>query len=260
MANIITYNNRLIDMDNAPYVAPTTTTLNDGLFAVYKGESNANDSLGNYSGTPYGGLTYSAGKSGNAFTFNGTTAYVQLPDNSLQVVNDFAISVWVYPTSGLPQSIFNNLGFTNNVVYKGWQLDINNLSGGQSYKVTFTIGQGPGGSNYTGWEFMTTAMTPNTWNHIFIQRVSGVNTYGWVNNISQTYTLRGTGANITTNPVYHTTQYVTIGASKTLAGVAGGYMKANSMIDELVMWNRTLTTTERNDLYNSGAGKFYLYT
>ena len=260
MANIILFNNRLVDMDNAAYVPPSTTTLNDGLVAVYKGESNANDSLGLYNGTAVGGLVYTTGKSGNAFLFNGTNAYVNLPDNSFQFVGDFAISVWVYPTSGLPQNIINNLGYTNGSVYKGWQLDINNLSGGQSYKVTFAIGQGPSGSNYTGWEFTTTAMTPNTWNHIFIQRVGGVNTYGWVNNVSQSYTLRGTGANITTNPVYHTTQYVTIGASKTLAGVAANYMKANSMIDELVMWNRTLTTTERNDLYNSGAGKFYLFT
>jgi len=61
------------------------STLLNNLFAVYKAESNANDSLGVYNGTANGGVTYSAGKSGNAFTFNGTTAYVSLPTINLSL-------------------------------------------------------------------------------------------------------------------------------------------------------------------------------
>lgn len=224
---------------------------------VYKAESNANESLGTY--TAQGGLTYTAGKSGDAFTFNGTSAYVSLPDNSMNLTGDFSISMWVYPTSGLTQSLFNNLAYTGGVVYKGWQLDINNISGGQSGKITFSIPQGPGGSTGTFWQFTTTALTNNAWNHVLLTRQSGVNTHCWVNNISQGYTLSGTGANITTNPTYNILQYVTIGAFKQLSGAVSNYVKSGGMIDELSICNRQLTSTERTDLYNNGIGKFYPY-
>ena len=235
----------------------SSNPLNINLYAVYKAESNANDSLGTYNGTAQGGLTYSAGKSGNAFTFNGTNAYVSLPNNSMNFTGDFSISMWIYPTSGLTQSIIDNLAYTNGVVYKGWQLDINNSTGSDTGKITFSIPQGPGGSTGTFWQFTTTALTNNAWNHLSLIRVGGVNTYCWVNNISQAYTLSGTGANITTNPTYNALQYVTIGAFKQLSGAVGNLVKSGGMIDESYIYNRELTTLERTDLYNSGAGKFY---
>lgn len=236
------------------------TSLDSSIFAAYNAESNANDSVGTNNGTAQGSLVYSTGKIGDAFQFNGTNAYVSLPDNSLNLTGSFAISVWVYPTSGLPQSILNNLAYTNGSVYKGWQLDINNLSGAQSAKITFTIGQGPASTSYTGWEFTTTAMTLNAWNHVVISRTSGVETYCWVNGISQSYTLRGTGANITTNPTYHTTQYCTIGASKQLSGAVSNYLKSGTKVDLVNIWNKSLTDNDVVSLYNLGNGTAYPYS
>ena len=81
----------------AVYNADTTgsSSLKTSLFAAYNGESNANDSFGANNGTAVGGLTYTTGKIGNAFTFNGSNAYVSLPDNSLNFTGDFSISLWV---------------------------------------------------------------------------------------------------------------------------------------------------------------------
>ena len=239
-----------------------TELYNSGNGAQYITDSfykpTTSDALNTYNGTAQGGLTYGVGKVGTAFQFNGTTAYVGLPDNMFNTLTgDFTISLWVYPTAGTPQTILNNLAYTNGTIYKGWQLEINNISGAQSYKVTFTIGQGPGGSNYTGWEYSTTVLTPNAWNHILIKRVSGVNTYCWINNISQSYTLYGTGKDITLNPTYHTTQYNTIGSSKQLSGVIGNYLKNGSKVDGVTVWNKALTDDERTQIYNSGNGKQY---
>ena len=87
----------------------SSNPLNTSLYAVYKGESNANDSLGTYNGTAQGGLTYTTGKSGNAFTFNGTNAYVGLPNNSINFTGDFSISLWVNLASlSGSQVLFNN--------------------------------------------------------------------------------------------------------------------------------------------------------
>ena len=237
--------------------ASASSTRNTGIYAAYNAENNTNDALNTYNGTEQGGLTYTTGKIGNAFIFNGTNAYVSLPNDSLNFTGDFTISAWVYPTAGTPQSILDNLAYAGGTVYKGWQLDINNVSGAQSYKVTFTIGQGPSGNQYTGWEFRTTSLTNNAWNHILIKRVGGVNTYCWVNNISQSYVLFGIGANITTNPTYHTTQYVTIGSSKQLSGAIGSYLANGSKVDGVTVWNKALTDDERAQIYNSGNGKQY---
>ena len=234
------------------------STLLNSLFAVYKAENNADDSLGVINGTAQGGLTYTTGVDGQSFTFNGTNAYVSLPDNSMNLTGDFTISLWVYYTATGAATFFSN-GFYNPTsnIYKGWAIDINN-SGDNNNLVQFFIPQGTTTPlNYTLWVFRDTPLTFNAWNHIFIQRVSGVNTYCWVNNISQTYNLIGgtSGPNISFNPIYHTTNRASIGAKNKLTPAL--YMKNNSKIDELTIWSRQLTSDERDELYNSGAGKFY---
>lgn len=243
------------DGQQYPYI--NVINISKYLANVYKAESNATDSIASNNGTAQGGLTYTTGISGNAFLFNGTNAYVSLPDNSMNLTGDWTISLWVYSTSGLAQCLFDNLAFTSGSVYKGWQLDINNIGGGQSGKITFSIPQGPGSSTGTFWQFNTTTLTNNAWNHIVLTRVSGVNSYCWVNNTAQGYTLSGTGANIATDPTYHTTQYVTLGANKLLNGTVGNYLKNGSELDEIYVYSRALTDSERAKLYNSGAGKFY---
>lgn len=248
---------------NIPTLKATCTnvvpsnTLNTNLFAAYKAESNANDSLGVYNGTANGGLTYVTGKSGNAFNFNGTNSYVSWADNSFNFVGDFTISIWVYPVSGAAQNILNNRAFTSGTINKGWGLGINNISGAQTSKVTWVQLIGPASNQYTGWEYRTTSLTLNAWNHVLIYRVSGVDTYCEVNSVLQSPTIFGTGANVTLDPTYHTTQKNSLGAFINLAGAVSNYSPSGTRVDEMYMWNRQLTTQEKTDLYNSGTGKFY---
>ena len=232
-----------------------SSTLNTGIYAAYNAENNVNDALNTYNGTAIGGLTYSTGKINQAFQFNGTNSYVSLPDNSMNFTGDFTISVWIYPTAGTPQIIFNNIAYSSGTIHKGWQLAINNISGAQSGKITFSINTTP--TNSTDWQFSTTSLTNNSWNHVVIKRVSSVNTYCWVNGVSQAYSLSGVGANITTNPVYHTTQYVVMGAGKQLSGTVGAYLANGSKLDAVNIWQKALTTSEITELYNSGNGKQY---
>lgn len=220
----------------------------------------ANDSVSTNNGTINSGVTYAQGVVGNAFKFNGTTGYVSLPDNSLNLTGDFTISVWVYPTSGAAQTILANLASASGTISKGWSLGINNISGAQTSKVIWWQGIGPATTQYTGWEFRTTSLTLNAWNHILITRVSGVNTYCEVNGILQTQTIFGTGANVAADPTYHTTNKASIGAGVTLAGVAGSYLLANTMVDNISVWNRQLTSDEKAQLYNMGGGIQYPFT
>ena len=93
------------------------STLLDNLVSVYKAESNANDSLGAYNGTAIGGLTYTGGKSGNAFQFNGTNSYVSIPNTTahLDFTGDFSISFWVNynTTAASVEAFFSNIKPSN---------------------------------------------------------------------------------------------------------------------------------------------------
>jgi len=217
-----------------------STPLTTGLYAVYKGESNANDSLGLYNGTPQGGLTYSTGKSGNAFVGNGTNAYVQIPYNIFSSITEFSISFWVNLNSLTGnQFLFSNIKVSGGV-YKGFGIVKNTAN-----KINLQIYGTSSVDLYSN-----TTLTSNTWYNIVITRKSSGNkiyTNGILDNSDSS----------SVNPTYYTPQYSQIGAYDNSFNPLS-YV-TNGKIDEVNIWNRELTTTEITELYNSGTGKFYPY-
>ena len=222
--------------------------LNTNLYAVYKAESNANDSLATYNGTAQGGLTYSAGKSGNAFTFNGTNAYVQLPDNSLNFTGDFSVNFWMNlqgigsdQQAPISNAQYNTLG----TLSWGWYTHIG------ANTLSFGIQNGAGGlvslsvnisSYYYTWTMFTIVRKAST----------GTKIYANGNLIASNSS--------TANPVYTTTHTPTLGCFKTNYVTPLEYfMKNGGKIDEVNIWNKELTSTEVTELYNTGTGKFYPY-
>jgi hypothetical protein len=210
---------------------------------VYKGESNANDSLLNYNGTAQGGLTYSAGKSGNAFTFNGTTAFVSLPSGSLSSLGtSFSFSLWVNPTtiSGIAAMINT---YTSTGGNKGFYTRY--TSGGAVETFAFNsagtaIINGAGG----------TTISSGSWQMITIT-LDGANIRTYKNGVLQnTTSYSGVIA-------FDTTTYPSIGCLH-YASLTYAYF-VNGKIDEVNFWNRQLTSTEVTELYNAGTGKFYPY-
>ena len=220
------------------------SSLTTSLYAVYKAESNANDSLSTYNGTAVGGLTYTAGKSGNAFTLNGTNAYVDLPNNTFNsFTGDFTISTWVNQSSiSSPNkdilSTFTKFG----VNYYGWELF------STAGVVNFWIYNGT--VTPVILQVFSASFSINTWYHVLVVRKGSTSTKIYIDGI-----LRGSNTS-TINPVYHTTNNANIGAYNS-SGVYGGFFQGK--IDELNAWNKELTSTEITDLYNTGTGKFYPY-
>lgn len=206
---------------------PPSTLLNN-LYAVYKAENNANDSLGVYNGTAQGGLTYTAGKNGNAFTGNGTTSYVSLPVDSFNFTSDFSISVWINPSTVTGnQMIFSNLMY-NGGARKGYYISlygdavevwlVNTLSS-QQYILTSSI------------------ISINTWYNIVVTRESGVLKLYVNNSLIATDTNAITMGYISTTP--------SIGAYTNGLPITRYF---NSKIDELNIWNKALTATEVTEL------------
>lgn len=225
----------------------SSNPLNTSLYAVYKAESNANDSLATYNGTAQGGLTYSAGKSGNAFVFNATNAYVSLPTNQFKFTGDFSINVWSNFSGNTFdfQTIFGN--FTYDGVYAyGYLLYYYNNS------LIFKIANNSGSVDLN----YVTGSLFNSWNNIVITRKLSTGTKMYING-----TLVASNSNVQ-NPNYHATMTPSIGATNygpTYLNLVQYYASNGSRLDELNIWNKELTATEVTTLYNAGTGKFYPY-
>jgi hypothetical protein len=224
-----------------PYIfIATGNPLWNSLYSAYKAESNANDELGVYNGTAKGGLTYGTGKDGNDFVFNGTTAYVNLPNNAFNFTSDFTISTWVNQSSVAGNrdilSTFTNFGGN----YYGWELF------SSSGVVNFWIYNGT--VTPISLQVNSVTFSINTWYHVLVVRKGSTSTQIYIDGI-----LRGSNTS-TINPVYHTTNNANIGAYNNI-GVYGNFFQGK--IDETYIWNRELTSTDVTTLYNAGAGTYY---
>jgi hypothetical protein len=78
-----------------PFVRPT-----QGLLAWWPGDGDANDVLGSNNGRLNGGAGFAAGILGQAFDFNGTNDYLELPIclSTVSSAYSFTLEGWVYPT------------------------------------------------------------------------------------------------------------------------------------------------------------------
>ena len=67
-----------------------------GLVGWWRGEGDGKDSAGTNNGILHGGVAFVAGKVGQAFSFNGTDSYVEVPDApALRLTNELTIETWV---------------------------------------------------------------------------------------------------------------------------------------------------------------------
>jgi len=235
----------------AAYNADTKSlpSLKTSLVASYNGESNANDSKGTNNGTAVGGLTYTTGKIGNAFTFNGSNAYVSLPRTTNQFdFTDFSISAWFNPSLTTSGTIFSNYHYINNSNQYGYLLYL------QGSKIRFAIYQGTTspvvGFNGVNIGQSSLNITTNTWYHIVITKTASNDFKMYINGSLQS--LATISGSLNANPVYNSLNRVDIGSQW------GVWSLFNGKIDALNTWTKELTASEVSELYNSGNGAQYI--
>ena len=75
----------------------TCVPVPSGIVAWWRGEGNANDSIGANNGTLVGGAGFAPGEAGQAFSFDGTSSYVSIPDSpSVDVLSDrITVEAWI---------------------------------------------------------------------------------------------------------------------------------------------------------------------
>jgi hypothetical protein len=221
-----------------------SSSLKTSLVAVYNGESNTNDSFGTNNGTAVGGLTYTTGKIGNAFQFNGSNAYVSIPNttNQLNFTGDFSISLWVnYNTTAASIEVFlanmkaggsfgSGYAFytdTTKMYFELYSQSVNN-----SFAIPFSP-------------------SINTWYHIVATRKRSTETKIYINGALQSGTYSYN--NPTLDPTYQSGQEYNIGAY-----ILPQRYFSNIRIDAVNIWQKELTSTEVTELYNSGNGAQYI--
>src|SRR5207244_6607369 len=74
-----------------------------GIVSWYRADGNAFDSVSGNNGTLQGGASFAAGKSGQAFSFDGSSEFVDVPSNANlnPGTGSFTVDAWIYQTAAL---------------------------------------------------------------------------------------------------------------------------------------------------------------
>ncbi len=207
-----------------------------------------NDSVGTNHGTrPSSTLTggalgpsFTAGKIGQAFNFDGINDIVALADNSLNLTSDFSISMWAnWGRNNTSQILMSN--FTINPNTRGWFIE---HAAGQ---LRFRGFNSTGGNAF----YIQYGYTPplNTWVHY---------TFVHKNNDNQMY-INGVqvlgDTSSSTHAAYESTNWPMIGANRYNPTTYQEFFQGK--LDGVSVWNKALTQADVTDLYNSGTGKQY---
>jgi hypothetical protein len=218
-----------------------------GMVAWWPGDGNAFDIQGGNNGTLQNGATFAAGKVGQGFSLDGVNDFVEIPHNSAFNVSSLTLDAWVNTDTLAGGSngaliIISKYGF----VAGSWYLDM--LDGG---RLDFAVY----GSN-NDVRFISTnnpVLVAGTWQHVaatFDLATQAMKIY--VNGAEVPSTL-GPGST-TIAGIRQTNSQVQIGSvNPNPAGNVGFW---DGLIDEVEMFNRALTQSEIQAIFNAdSAGK-----
>ncbi len=211
-------------------VAVSNTSPN-GLIAAYSFDAGsgptAADSSGNGIGGTLSGATWTtAGKYGNALSFNGTTSYVDLGNPAaLQLTGSMTIEAWVKAAA--------NPADDGQIVAKsdetGWQFKTSPDTGPHTFGMSISGSAGSMTQRYS-----TTARSLNTWYHVagvYNATAGTLSTY--VNGVLDNGTLLGA------IPAAQFNQAVNVNIGRR----TGGFY-FNGVIDEVRIYNSALTPAQ----------------
>ena len=223
------------------FVAITMHTIaqipTNGLVARYDFSGNTNDGSGNNNnGTINGGVTTTTdrfGAANSAYSFNGTSGYIDCGTSSAFALNDFSISAWVLKqSSGTEICIVSKSSGVGGEI--GYRLETN--PDDKSDCVWSQEGIIKAG---TGYVTSNTILNNTNWYHLVAIK-SGSTMMIYVNGVLEN-TLAGMTASFNTN------HPLLIGANTYISGASYFW---NGKIDDIRIYNRALNANEVTQLYN----------
>ena len=167
-----------------------------------------------------------SGKHGNALSFNGTSAYVDLGNPAaLQLTGSMTLSAWVFPTANPPD---DGQIIAKSSSSDGWQLKTTPDTGVRTFGLTVSTGSAGIQRN------SQTVLSLNTWYYVAGVYNSSARTLDlYVNGVLDDGVLSGVVPAVQNN----STANVNVGRR------TGGYL-FNGTIDDVRIYNRALTAAE----------------
>ncbi len=219
-------------------VTPTSCTpLPSGEVAWYRAEGNGVDALGPNNATATGGATFTTGEVGQAFSLNGTTAYLSVPDNASLQQSTFTIEGWFFLTGATG---------TRTIVSKAAG------TGSSDSFLVYIAADGSIGAAYgdlTSTTPLSTSTIPTTsaWHH-FAYTYDGTSQQIYLDGA-----LAGSGG--AAPSIAYDTHAMLIGADADSGSPTSFFP---GLIDELTLYNRVLTSAEIQAVFGAGTfGKCY---
>ena len=227
-----------------PPPPPACAPAPAGLVGWWNGEGNANDKAGTNNGVLEGTLGFASGKVGQAFSFGSVNADVRVPASPALNVGSgsgFTVETWINPS---------DVSQLHPIV------EWNDGAGSWGVHFYISIDAGPGSfyANITdsggGWHQMHSSIAPlvtNSFQHVALtyDKAAGLATI-YCNGLVVAQQNLGSFTPLTTYDVYF---------GRRPPGGADAYTFEGS-IDEASIFNRALTASEIQSIYNAGsAGK-----
>ncbi len=215
-----------------------------GLVGWWSGDGTVNSLVGTNNGTLQGGATATGvGMVGQAFSFNGTTAYVQVPDSSLLRSTNLTVEAWVMFTSldstgnstaGQQYIVFKQN--TRSSYFEGYYLGKERVSGKDIF--AFGVSSSSGASVSVK---STSAITTGVWYHVAGVRGS---------NFIQLYV---NGQLIGQASVTFAQNYGNFPLYFGSSGESYWDHKLAGLLDEVSLYSRALSAAEITAVYTAGA-------
>eukprot|EP00057_Strongylocentrotus_purpuratus_P025593 XP_011680067.1 PREDICTED: uncharacterized protein LOC100890245 [Strongylocentrotus purpuratus] len=207
----------------------------DCLLAYYPFEGDVTDSSGNNrDGTTTGDVSYAAGQSGQAASFNGASKMSVQSFANFAWDSEFSVSVWFKRTGdwGNYQGIVNNGYYTTG----SWEIRMGRENSGQMLGggvITTAAG--------TTWDYLNLVALRNTWDHVTMTYDGSTLLY-YLNGQQQT----ANSQNCCPGPILTRNTPVTIGH----AGPGNRNEYFYGLIDEVKIYGRVLTAVEVQNMAN----------
>jgi len=197
-------------------------------------DNSTYDNFGTFNGADFGTDNITTGKYGNALDFNGSSDYVNCGDLDISETT-LTVSFWMKPGETLDSST----GRRDIVAKRNAYWFLYDWQNGQ---LSWIIGDGGTHLDYT------TTFNQDTWYHIVGVRESDDNTRLYINGdekatgTSQTASAAGSNYNLF------------------LGNSDGNSNHYDGLIDEVLVWRRTLSWEEINASYNATSSYYHNFT
>ena len=218
-----------------------------GIIGFWEGDGNAIDVVGGNNGILTSNATATAvGMVGSAFSLNGTTSFIQIPDSPVLHPTNFTIEAWVNFASlnsttsggaGVGEQYIVFKQNTRSSSFEGFALEkVTNSSAQHVFHFVVIGAAGPPSATINS----TTAISTNVWYHVAAVRGSNYLQL-YVNGSLQAQTTVAFPQDYGTLPLYFGT------TGQTYDG------KFNGRLDEVSLYNRALSSDEIASIFAAGA-------